>query len=76
MIPPEGKLFLLCSVSLSLLVFTNSLNPYSISYTLKSTLFELDLYRPLTAMLYLGRVGPLLIAHLLLAFLAFSHAGL
>ena len=74
-IPTEGKLYLLCSLGLSALVFSGSLNPYSLTYTLKGTLFEFDLYRPLTAMLYLGRVGPLLVLHLLLAVLAFSKAG-
>jgi hypothetical protein len=74
-IPTEGKLYLLCSLGLSALVFSGSLNPYSLTYTLKGAIFELDLYRPLTAMLYLGRVGPLLVLHVVLAVLAFSKAG-
>ena len=72
-IPSYGKLYLLCSVLVSLLVFTKSIDPYSITYTFKTTLFELNLWRPFTAILYLGRINILLPFQFFFAFLAFRQ---
>lgn len=74
-IPTIGKLYLLSSLGLAVLVFTTSLDPYNISYTFKQTIFELDLWRPITAVLYLSRIGILLPFHLLFAYIAFLKAG-
>ena len=73
--PLFTKLYLFSTVSLSLLVFSTALDPYSITYSFKTTFMELSLYRPLTALLYLGRVGMLLPLHLPFAYLATSRVG-
>lgn len=73
-IPTLGKLYLLISVVLSVMVFSKSVDPYSLSFTFKQTIFELGLWRPFTAMLYLSRVGILLPVQLLFALIAFKKA--
>ena len=62
-----------CNLALALMVFSTALDPYSITYAFKLTFFELSLYRPLTALLYLSRLGILFPFHLLFSFLATSR---
>lgn len=38
-IPTLGKLYLATTIVLSLLVFTTSLDPYNLAFTLKQTIF-------------------------------------
>jgi hypothetical protein len=69
-----GKFYLSSSFVISLLIFAKSLDPYSISYTFNQTIFELALWRPFTAVLYLSRIGLLLPFHLIFAYIAFIKA--
>jgi hypothetical protein len=74
-IPAYGKLYLATSLALSLLVFLKSANPYNLTYTFSDTVFDFSIWRPFTAILYLGRVGILLPLHLLFAAVAFKKIG-
>jgi hypothetical protein len=74
-IPTLGKLYLAASVALSLIVFSNSVDPYNLSYTFKQTFFELGLWRPITGILYLSKLGFLLPFHLIFAVVAFSKGA-
>jgi len=74
-IPTYGKLYLASSIILSVMVFSKSVDPYSLSYTFKVTIFELDLWRPFSAILYLGRIGILFPLHLLFAAIAFDKSS-
>lgn len=64
------KLYLTCSFTLSLLVFFQLVDPYSITYTLTGTFFQLALWRPFTAILYLSRISWLLPFQLIFAYIA------
>ena len=74
-IPTYGKLYLTSSIILSLLVLIKSVDPYNMTYTFNSTVFELSLWRPFTAVIYLSRVGLLLPVHLCFAVIAFSKSS-
>jgi hypothetical protein len=69
-VPTFTKLYMASSIALSLLVFFLLINPYNISYTFNATVFELAFWRPFTAILYLGRVGPLLPFQLIFTYIA------
>ena len=74
-IPTYGKLYLASSIILSLLVFIRSVDPYNITYTFKLTVFELSLWRPFTAAIYLSRIGIIFPIHLSFAIIAFSKSN-
>ena len=73
-LPTYGKLYLASSIILSLMVFAKSVDPYNLAFTFKVTIFEFDLWRPFSAILYLSRVGILLPLHLLFAAIAFNKS--
>ena len=75
-IPVYGKMYIISSVVLSLMVFSTSVNPYNLSYVFSSTVFELGLWRPFTAGLYMSRVGILLPFHVVFAVVAFHKMGM
>ena len=62
------------SLFMSFLVFIGSVDPYDLTYTFKQTVFELGLWRPFTAILYLSRVGLLLPFHIGFAYITFKYA--
>ena len=66
------KVYLACSIVLSLLIFAKSLDPYVISYTFSQTFLELCLWRPITAIFYLSRIGLLFPFQIGFAYLAAS----
>lgn len=66
------KIYLVSNIALALLVFSKSLDPYAISYSFSQTFFELSLWRPITAILYLGRVGILFPFQMIFSYLATS----
>ena len=65
-----SKLYLACSVVFSILIFSKALDPYAISYTFSQTVYEISPWRPVTAIMYLGRIGILLPFQLLFATIA------
>jgi hypothetical protein len=66
------KVYLTCNVVFALLVFIKSLDPYMLTYTFSQTFLELSLWRPITAIFYLGRIGLILPFQLVFAYLAAS----
>lgn len=66
------NLYLTCNILLALLVFLKSLDPYLLTYTFSQTFLELSLWRPITAIFYLGRIGLILPFQLVFAYLAAS----
>ena len=74
-IPTYGKFYLISSIALSLMVFSTSVDPYSITFLFKPTIFELNLWRPFTAAIYMSRLGILLPVHLIFAAIAFSKSN-
>lgn len=69
-IPFFTKLYLGCAIGFAILVFAKSLDPYAICYTFTNAFLELSLWRPITALLYLGRVSIILPFQVAFAFLA------
>ena len=65
-------LFLTCNVVFALLVFIKAIDPYMLTYTFTQTFLELSLWRPITAIFYLGRIGLPLPFQLVFAYLAAS----
>lgn len=55
--PPITRAFITCSALIGLLVTTDIVSIYKLYYTFSDTIYTLELWRPITSLLFLGNVS-------------------